>query len=82
MNPSYRPLRLFVRIEDKIDFIVVEQYSLVKLLTELGGIASFLFGASRLLTHKVSRNWFIGALTSTLFRVRERLSVKQNYMIK
>ena len=82
MNPSYRPLRLFVRIEDKMDFIVVEQYSLVKLLTELGGIASFLFGASRLLTHKVSRNWFIGALTSTLFRVRERLSVKQNYMIK
>ena len=75
MNPSYRPLRLFVRIEDKMDFIVVEQYSLVKLLTELGGIASFLFGASRLLTQKVSRNWFIGALTATLFRVRERLSI-------
>ena len=75
-------MRIYVRIEDKLDYIVVEQYTLVKLLTELGGIASFLFGVSRLLTHKVSRNWFIGALTSTLFRLRERLSVKQNVMME
>ena len=47
---------------------------MVKLLTELGGLASFLFGLSRIMTHKVAKNWFIGELIERLFRVRDRVS--------
>ena len=47
---------------------------MVKLLTELGGLASFLFGLSRIMTHKVAKNWFIGELIEKLFRVRVRVS--------
>ena len=55
---------------------------MVKLFTELGGLASFLFGVSRLLTQKVARNWFIGALTEGLFRVRKSLSHQDEKFIK
>ena len=55
---------------------------MVKLFTELGGLASFLFGISRIMTQKVARNWFIGALTETLFRVRKSLSQKEQKFIK
>ena len=36
-----------------------------------GGFASFLFGLSQILALKVAKNWFIGALTEKLFRVRD-----------
>ena len=55
---------------------------MVKLFTELGGLASFLFGISRILTKKVARNWFIGTLTEALFRVRKSLSHKEQKFIK
>ena len=71
LNPQYDPLNVYIRLEDKIDFLVIEHYSLVKLLTELGGFASFLFGLSQILALKVAKNWFIDALTEKLFRVRD-----------
>ena len=55
---------------------------MVKLFTDLGGLASFLFGISSFLTQKVARNWFIGTLTKTLFRVRESLSHEEQNMMK
>ena len=73
MNPWFNPLSVYIRIEDKLDFLVIEQYSMVKLLSELGGLASILFGLSRILTQKVAKNWFIGELIEKLFRVRERV---------
>ena len=55
-NHNYEPLNVYIRIEDKQDFIVVEGYSLILLFTEVGGLASFIFGLTQFVTHKVAKN--------------------------
>ena len=55
-NQNYEPLNVYIRIEDKQDFIVVEGYSLILLFTEVGGLASFIFGLTQFVTHSVAKN--------------------------
>ena len=55
---------------------------MISLFAELGGLASFLFASSRILTQKVARNWFIGSLTESLFRVRNSLSLREQTMVR
>ena len=43
-NEKFEPIYVYFRIGDKLDYIVVEGYSLVELLTEIGGLVSFIYG--------------------------------------
>ena len=45
-NEKFEPIYVYFRIGDKLDYIVVEGYSLVELLTEIGGLVSFIYGIS------------------------------------
>ena len=67
----FEPLSLYIRIGDKLDYIVVEGYSMLELITEIGGLASFVYGISRILSREVARSWLIGSLSKELFRSKE-----------
>ena len=70
INEKYKPLSVYIRIEDKVTWLEASGYSLIMMLSEIGGLASFCYAFSRVCTRKIARNWFIGTMIQQLFRVR------------
>ena len=61
---------MYIRLEDKIDMFEVSGYSLVTMLSEVGGFFSVIFNASQMFVYFLAKDMFWGSLIEVLFRTK------------
>jgi hypothetical protein len=61
--------RVFVRLDDKIDYIEVRLYGLLDYISNLGGLSSFLYEAGLILARFLAYDLFIANLMKLLFTI-------------
>lgn len=61
--------RVFVRLDDKIDYIEVRLYGLLDFISNLGGLSSFLYEAGLVLAKFLAYDLFIASLMKLLFTI-------------
>lgn len=62
--------RVFVRLDDKIDYIEVRLYGLLDYISNLGGLSSFLYEAGLILARFLAYDLFIANLMKLLFTIQ------------
>ena len=62
--------RVFVRLDDKIDYIEVRLYGLLDFISNLGGLSSFLYEAGLILARFLAYDLFIANLMKLLFTIQ------------
>jgi hypothetical protein len=68
-NSDLRINRVFLRLDDKQDFIEVRLYTLFAFMSNLGGIGSFMLNAGGVLTSFLAYDLFIASLMKMLIAV-------------
>ncbi len=61
---------MFVRLDDKIEFIEVRLYGLLDFFTQLGGIGSFLYTSGIVIARVLVYDLFVAYLMKNLFTVK------------
>ena len=69
---------MYIRMEDKLDMFEVSGYSLVTMLSEVGGFLSIIYSASRLCVSFLAKDRFYGSLIGIMFRTQNQNFVKLN----
>ena len=62
---------MYIRLEDKIDMFEVSGYSLVSMLSEVGGFFSIMFAVSQMFVYLFAKDRFFGSLIEILFRTKQ-----------
>ena len=62
--------RVFVRLDDKIEFIDVRLYGLLDFVSNLGGIGSFLYTLGDVISRVLVYDLFVAYLMKNLFTVK------------
>ena len=68
-NSDLRINRVFLRLDDKQDFIEVRLYTIFAFMSNLGGIGSFMYEAGGVLTSFLAYDIFIASLMKMLIAV-------------
>lgn len=69
-KPDLELHKVFVRLDDKIDYIEVRLYGLLNFFTQLGGIGSFLYTTGDLIARVLVYDLFVAYLMRNLFTVK------------
>ena len=65
-------IKVYVRLENRIDLYESSGYTLPTMLSEIGGLASLLFYFSKYSSRFLSRDKLFGALIEALYRIKTK----------
>lgn len=69
-KPDLKMHSVFVRLDDKIDYIDVKVYGLLDFVSNLGGIGSFLFTLGDVISQVLVYDLFVAYLMKNLFTIK------------
>lgn len=70
ININDSMMKVYIRLENVIDIYESSGYSVVDMLSEVGGLVAALYSIARVITQYFARNTLVGSLIEILFRVK------------
>ena len=70
MNTNDCLVRVYIRLENRIDMYESSGYTLTTMLSDVGGFATLLYAFARIGSTLIAKEMLLGSLIMKLFRVR------------
>ena len=78
LNPSDYLVKIFIRLEDRVDMFELSGNSLPAMISSVGGFFSVIFGVAKVIVYIFARHEFWGNLAESLLRTKPASATDQS----